>query len=280
MRLAWHTGLRGPLLRTAVERWLALGRPIDRLFACSADDLAGELDLPLQRMASLLASPAPDQEVLDTLAARQVALVPVDHPDYPATVRRTLGFHPPLLLAMRGAGAALQRPGVAVIGRRQATEEALQYARELAARLVAQDLDVLSGHAPGIDQAAHDGAAQAGGPTTAVLAEGILSFRGAPGRGPDLIVSQWPPRAPWRTGQALARNGLVTALASVVVVVQSGPSGGTWRAAHGALAQGRPVLVRLSTDSPGATGILAAGGQPLSGDVERDIETIQRAMDP
>ena len=82
-------------------------------------------------------------------------------------------------------------------------------------------LNVISGHAPGADLAAHQGAVEAGGVTILVLPEGILQFRlNAELRAtfeqtPDrfVVVSEFPPRMPWSTRNAMIRNNTILGLA-------------------------------------------------------------------
>lgn len=78
---------------------------------------------------------------------------------------------PPWLL-WRGAPPP-HGPAVAVVGTRRATHDGLTTARALGRFLAARGITVVSGMARGIDQAAHLGALDAGGPTVAVLGTGF-----------------------------------------------------------------------------------------------------------
>lgn len=62
---------------------------------------------------------------------------------------------------------------IAVVGSRKASTYGLSFATEVAARLGAEDMTVLSGLADGIDRAAHTAALAAGGRTVAVIGTGI-----------------------------------------------------------------------------------------------------------
>lgn len=263
LRLVW--GARAPrrVVRAAATRWLATGRPLTELFEVSADELARTLDLLPARAEALLAAPAPDPALLDALATAVVRVVPLGSEAYPRVLLRTPELAPPLVLTMQGAVAALARPAVAIIGRRAASSQSLAWAHELAGELARRGHNIVSGNAPGVDRAAHAGAAEGGGPTTGVLAHGLLR------RGDDdldLALAVGHPLAPWRVGLALERNGVLTALAGAVVVVETGTAGGTWRAATGALRQGRPVYVRPGPAGSDSDALLRAGAQPFPDD--------------
>src|SRR5690348_15469566 len=60
-------------------------------------------------------------------------------------------------------GAWPPPPGVAIVGTRKATPEALSFTQELAASVVRAGWAVWSGGARGIDAAAHEGAMKEGG---------------------------------------------------------------------------------------------------------------------
>ncbi|MBV8298226.1 MAG: DNA-processing protein DprA [Candidatus Eremiobacteraeota bacterium] len=74
---------------------------------------------------------------------------------------------PPAFLTVRGV---LPAGGIAIVGARDAEEDACAFARRLAARL---GRPVISGLARGIDAAAHRGALDAGLPTVAYVGTGL-----------------------------------------------------------------------------------------------------------
>lgn len=169
-------------------------------------------------------------------------------PEYP---RRLRDSHPdpPREIYVRGE-LADARLCVAIVGSREADVEALDYANRLAARLAAQSVVVISGGALGIDGAAHEGALTAG-VTWAVLPCGFdrpfptahadLFERVA--RGPGAVVSLVPPDTVAKSGAFPLRNGVLVALADVVVIVQARLRSGTRNAARWARRLGRPLWV-------------------------------------
>ncbi len=157
-------------------------------------------------------------------------------------------------------------PKVAIIGTRHPEPDIEEHIRQLARKIAEHGHVIVSGFAPGIDRAAFEGALEAeNGRTIAVLAEGLDGQR-LPRRLRDverdprqrdrvLIVSPFPPSTPWSGKNAMLRNLLIVALASVVIVGQAGPEetpretagrprkSGTWHAVRKANEIHRRVLV-------------------------------------
>jgi predicted Rossmann fold nucleotide-binding protein DprA/Smf involved in DNA uptake len=122
----------------------------------------------------------------------------------------------------------------------------------------------------------HSGALEVGGTTTIVLAEGILHFRlkekDLPWLGDDpmsriLVISQFPPRVPWKAHNAMARNRTICALSDALVVIESGLQGGTFDAGNTALNLSVPLFcVEYAQPSESAEGnqyFLKHGAVPL-----------------
>jgi DNA processing protein len=116
--------------------------------------------------------------------------------------------------------------------------------------VVSRGFHVVSGGAEGCDRAAHEGALEAGGTTTVVLASGhdhpsprrhreffddIVARQGA-------LVSAYWPTVPPRRHQFLARNQTIAALAECVVVVRARARSGALSTAAHAFRMGKNVL--------------------------------------
>ncbi len=224
-----------------------------------------------------------DEEKFD---GRLVTVLHPLHPDFPQQVKDLRDIVPlPALLYVRGNIAILNRPGVAVVGQRQAGEAALAVAAALASDLAAAGINIVSGYAAGIDSAAHLAALRAGGTTSIVLPEGIDHFQTRPEMKQHLtvdnmlVVSQFEPRARWAPYMAMTRNKLVCALSGAVVVIASGPErdadgrcSGSFDAGMSGLKMGMPVFV-VSPDfyaapPAGNRRLIAKGGRewdPASG---------------
>jgi DNA processing protein len=142
---------------------------------------------------------------------------------------------------------------IALVGRRQATEEGLSFAHALAAELARRGVVTLSGMAKGIDRAAHLGSLSDGGGTVGLLPMGMLQFlqenrqfpRAAEGeeRARLLLVSGAAPNQEWSTAEAMRRNRWIANWSDAVVVVEAGDKGGTWKTARDAKKAGRPLWV-------------------------------------
>lgn len=176
----------------------------------------------------------------------------------------------PVVLYVHGNIELLSAPGVAIAGARAAPTQALEYAAELAAHLAKQGLNVVSGHAAGIDEASHAGALMAGGTITAVLAEGIdqlkprATMRSA-SEGSVLYVSGFAPRETWTPHRAMERNTTIAALSDAVVVVASGLRGGSFAQGELCLKAGKKLLVPDFPEeiAPGNSELIGRGAVPV-----------------
>jgi DNA processing protein len=166
------------------------------------------------------------------------------------------GLYPPLLaeletappaLIVKGHATLLDRPGVAMVGARNASAAACRFARALAQGLGEARIVIVSGLARGIDSAAHDGALETG--TIAVVAGGIDVFyppenearqRSIAERG--LIVSEQPPGVEPRSRHFPSRNRIIAGLAHGTLVVEAAPRSGSLITARCAAECGREVM--------------------------------------
>jgi DNA processing protein len=170
----------------------------------------------------------------------------LDH-DYPRALRELRS--PPDPVCVRGdlPGA----PGVAIVGTRQATAEALSFAHDLASRLVGRGVAVWSGGAIGIDAAAHRGALDAGGISVAVVPTGldhcypkvhrplyeeIVQKGGA-------IVSPFEPTSKGTLPMFHQRNAVLAALTAATVVIQAPFKSGARSTAAHARKLRRPLFI-------------------------------------
>ena len=257
----------------------------------SAGDALGALPALARRRGGraikVCAAAAATQELeaLDALGAR---LVTLDEPGYP-TALATIDDAPPVL-AVRGDAALLARPGVAIVGARNASTNGRNLARRLAAELgEAADADaycVISGLARGIDGAAHRGALNANGRTIAVMAGGIdvvyppehealyaeICERGA-------VISELPPGLRPQAAHFPRRNRIISGLSLGVVVVEAAARSGSLITARLALEQGREVFAvpgsPLDPRSHGANKLIRDGAT-----LTESADDIRRALTP
>jgi len=155
---------------------------------------------------------------------------------------------PPLLLYVRGRAELLSRPGVAIIGSRNASAQGMQNAAAFAQALGAAGLTIISGLALGIDAHAHEGGLRTGASTVAVIGTGAdLVY---PRRNLDLaqriaeqgcIVSEYALGLPAMPGNFPRRNRLISGLARGVLVIEAAAQSGSLITARLAGEQGRDV---------------------------------------
>ena len=183
-----------------------------------------------------------------------------------------------------GNVSLLSEVAVGICGSRKASEHGLAYAFELGQLAAQYGLVVVSGHAAGVDQHAHQGAIQAGGQTIAVLPEGIGRFR--PRRalrdvltgGNFLAVSEFQPEAPWTAWRAMQRNATMIELADAMFVVEAGETGGTIDAGKETLRAGKPLFVlEFLHERPQTRGnhlLLERGATPVA-----NMKELKRALE-
>ena len=182
----------------------------------------------------------------------------------------------PLWLFAAGGSVRLERTvPVAIVGTRRPSVDGLRTATALAAELARAGAVVVSGLARGIDQAAHRGALAAGGRTIAVLGTGLGV--GYPSGSADLqraitangaLLTELAPGVAPRAWQFLARNRIISGLASATVVVEGGDTSGALQTARLASGQGRDVWAVPgsinATTSRAPLALLRDGAIPLT----------------
>lgn len=180
--------------------------------------------------------------------------------DYPRSLLASAD--PPVLLYVKGDPSLLNRPAVAVVGSRNATQQGEANARAFAAALSGAGLTVVSGLALGIDAAAHRGALTARGSTIAVIGTGAdriypaaneplareIAEQGA-------IISEFSLGTPAVAANFPRRNRLIAGLCRGCLVVEAAERSGSLITARLAAESGREVFaVPGSIHSPQSKG--------------------------
>ncbi len=146
-------------------------------------------------------------------------------------------------------GALPKRLGVAIVGTRQPTDEALAFTRVLVAGLAKEGLAIWSGGARGIDAAAHEAALACGAPTVVVMGGGldrpypkehVALYERVLVAGGALLARVADDKDPQPSGFFL-RNELLAAITAVTVVIQAGYKSGARNTARAARRLGRPL---------------------------------------
>lgn len=231
-------------LSAPASAWRSLGLPA----ACA--DARRSPEVRLQAAAALAWLEGADRHLLCW-----------DDPGYPALLAEIAD--PPALLFVAGNPALLERPQLAVVGSRRASQPGLDNARLFARSLAGAGFVVTSGLALGVDGAAHQGALEAGGGTVAVLGTGLERLYPARHKrlAADIVeqggalVSELPLDCAPHASNFPRRNRIISGLSLGVLVVEASPSSGSLITARLALEQGREVFaIPGPIHHPGARG--------------------------
>lgn len=159
---------------------------------------------------------------------------------------------PPILLYYRGNLEALKMPGVAVIGTREPTENGIKAGLYFSEQFATKGYNIVSGLAIGCDVTGHKGALQAGGITTAFLANGLdwdsiypkenLELAKQIVENNGLLLSEYPIGHSCGTYGLVARDRLQAGLSLATIVIQTGIKGGTMHAVNATIASAKPLL--------------------------------------
>jgi DNA processing protein len=179
---------------------------------------------------------------VDAAGARYLAL---GQGLYPTSLAE-LDDAPPLIIA-KGHAGLLDKPGIAIVGARNASAAACRFARILSHDLGQEGLVVVSGLARGIDAAAHDGALETG--TIGVIAGGIDNFYPPENRSRQeamfergLVLAEMPPGTEPRARHFPYRNRIIAGMSAGTVVIEAAPRSGSLITARLAAEAGREVM--------------------------------------
>ena len=167
--------------------------------------------------------------------------------DYPAQLLEIAD--PPPVLYLKGRRELLRRPGLAVVGSRNATPSGLQNAEAFARNLSEAGFTIISGMALGIDAAAHRGGLSATGGSIAVVGTGLDLIYPARNKAlahelaeKGLIISEVSLGTPALAKNFPRRNRIISGLSRGVLVVEAALASGSLITARQAGEQGREVF--------------------------------------
>lgn len=216
------------------------------------------------------------------LKHEQVYVIGLDDERYPKAIIDRLGENAPPVLFCKGNLQLLNKSGVSIVGSRDVSDFAILLTKRIANRLAENGFNVTSGLAKGVDTSAHVGALEGNGTTTMVLSYGFnhLSIKREikehNWEKNTLFISQFMPYEKFSGQNAMARNKLVCALSSAVIVISSGPErdqtgkmSGTFDAGLTTLKYKIPLFVLnpdllKPTPPKGNYDLIRLGGIPLS----------------
>lgn len=181
-------------------------------------------------------------QLVQTLGASHVFM---DDADYPYLLSH-LDNAPPVI-CVKGNLGLLARPAVALVGARNASAGACQFARQLAFELGEMGLSVVSGLARGIDTAAHIGSLEGG--TIGVIAGGIDVVYPPENRALQdaiatngVLIAEQPPGIEPRARHFPYRNRIIAGASTGTVVIEAAPKSGSLITARLAAEAGREVM--------------------------------------
>ena len=286
-RAAWLRLLLTPGLgpRTARKLLAHFGLP-DAIFDAGPSALVRVVPEPLAH--ELSQPPSTDiQSAADATehwlaASSNHALLTLADSDYPQALLTTAD--PPIVLFAVGRLDLLNRPAVAIVGSRNATQQGMANAEGFATALARAGVTVVSGLALGIDAAAHRGALAAGSDasTVAVVGTGVdvaypSSNRALTQqiRAGGLVISEFPLRTPAIAHNFPRRNRVIAGLAKGVLVVEAALRSGSLITARLAAEAGREVFaIPGSIHSP-----LSKGCHRLIRDGAKLVESAQDVLE-
>lgn len=183
-------------------------------------------------------------------------IITIESEEYPQKVKKILQDNAPIILFCKGYLPLLNTQGISIVGSRDVDEFAVLLTKSIASNLALNGYNVISGYAKGVDTAAHIGALESQGTTTAILSYGVnylsirKELRNLDWERNTLFVTQFPQYEKFSGRNAMTRNKLVCAMSKVVVVISSGPEkdfegkmSGTYDAGKTALQMNLPLFV-------------------------------------
>lgn len=238
-------GIAGLLRGEVVERSKAATRARELL-----PRLLKSLDQAYERVASEL-------RLAEDVGARLLTVLDADYP----TNLRLIPNLPPFLFILGEPPGDADLRSVAVVGTRRPSPEGVRRAEQMARKLAAAGVTVVSGLAAGIDSAAHRATLDAGCRTIAVVGTGIT--RTYPAENEDLassivksgaVISQFWPSTPPATWTFPRRNVVMSGIAQGTVVIEASSTSGAKMQARFALEHGKRLFLlrTLVTDQPWA----------------------------
>ncbi|MFA7431105.1 MAG: DNA-processing protein DprA [Rhodospirillaceae bacterium] len=192
-----------------------------------------------------ICSKARAEAELDDAARLGARAVCSGEPDFPALLAATDGAPP--LVYVRGHASLFSKPCIGMVGARNASAGARQFARKMAFDLGQAGVTVVSGLARGLDTAAHEGALDTG--TVAVVAGGVDIIYPPENAGlyhriaeVGAVVSEMPPGTEPQARHFPRRNRIISGISAGVVVVEATARSGSLITARYAAEQGREVF--------------------------------------
>jgi predicted Rossmann fold nucleotide-binding protein DprA/Smf involved in DNA uptake len=232
--------------------------------------------LAVDHLAALLARGQDLDRALEAWHRAGIWVLGERDPDYPRRLRRRMAAARAPLIFGAGPRGNLDGGGVCIVGSRDSSAPALEFARTLGARCGREGLTVISSDMRGVDREAIAAALEGGGRVISVLSESLEKtvaaprYRDALARGRITLVTPFSPDTRFTVANAMRANRYRYALSDAAVIVETRRKGGIWSGAEENRKEGWvPAFVR-SGDAmpPGNQALLHLGLLPITqGDI-------------
>jgi len=203
-------------------------------------------------------------QVVERWQTRAIWVVSRADAAYPRRLKDRLKEDSPAVLYGCGAKQLLNTGGLAVVGSRNVEEKLIKLTQGVGRLAAKAGQTLISGGARGVDQAAMQGASEAGGKVVGVLADSLersalkREHRKFLMHDQLVLVSPYDPSAKFNVGHAMQRNKLIYALADAALVMNADlGTGGTWAGAVEQLEKLRFVRVYVRSTGPESEGLNA-----------------------
>lgn len=237
------------------------------IFSLTPEDFAGELNLDIALANSALfgIKNSQLQKEFTELTKKNIRFLQHNDKGYPDKIKNFYTLPPPLYCT--GDISLLHQKSVGISGSRNAGKNGIVNANRLAGLAAASGISVITGHARGIDEAAHSGALTAGGNTLVILPTGILNYWKndvlLEENGSCCVVSLFAPQKSFTKWTAVERNHLIAALSDILFIVEARiPSGSLMQGKIG-LKYGKPTFV-FDNGFDGNYFLIQKGGIPVT----------------
>lgn len=237
LRLARTDGVGPITFRRLLERYGTAARAIERM-----PDLAKRGGRAKPLVPFSLDDAEAEMKRMADLNAHMIVWGDENYPEHLAAIEDA-----PMVLTVLGDIKLLKKPGIAIVGSRNASLQGRRLSELLAADLGRAGLCVISGLARGIDTAAHTASLTTG--TVAVLAGGVDVVYPAENKAlydqliqKGAIVSENPLGVQPTAQHFPRRNRIISGLAQGVAIVEGTLKSGSLITAHLAADQGREVF--------------------------------------
>jgi DNA processing protein len=158
-------------------------------------------------------------------------------------------YAPPVAIYSKGESLNNYKNNLAIVGSRKATNYSQKVLDKIVPELVANNINIVSGGALGVDTIAHKNTVHAGGKTIVALGSGLLApypkqnikFFKTIANGAGTLVSIFPLKMGPDKGTFPARNRVIAGLSQGCLVVEAAQKSGALITAQFALDEGRNV---------------------------------------